>query len=320
MLGPLVLGSLAALGLPARHRKDKVPDEAIQTRRIALWQGGQRGHFHFDPHWDNTKDNAKLLHGASLDDFNTVDPHLRACMLKNSFSQFAEDLKLLPYLEKLHPGKPGTYVEIGAFQGVKLSNTIGLEHCAGWKGLLIEGNPGNCDALNTNMRYRPNSVQECMAVCDADNSTVSFTKSSTQVAGMVDTMSDSFKNRWHRHEQETVEVPCTRMTNLMSKHGYKDIDLLSLDVEGGEEFVLRASPISNFKIIIVETGGKDGNGGRSDAESSKKRETVVGLIKAAGFVEPTTGHLAEDNQIDLNEVFFRHDVDENFAKLESGAN
>ena len=39
--------------------------------------------------------------------------------------------------------RPGTFVEIGAFDGVNLSNTYMLERCYDWRGLLIEANPEN---------------------------------------------------------------------------------------------------------------------------------------------------------------------------------
>ena len=67
-------------------------------------------------------------------------------------SQFAEDLLLLPTLLRLVCGRPGTFVEAGAFNGYTYSNTAVLETCFGWSGLLVEANPANFRALAANAR------------------------------------------------------------------------------------------------------------------------------------------------------------------------
>ena len=44
----------------------------------------------------------------------------------------------------------GTYLELGAFDGKRESNTIFYDHCLGWKGLLIEGGPQSYKLLIKN--------------------------------------------------------------------------------------------------------------------------------------------------------------------------
>lgn len=72
---------------------------------------------------------------------------LAGCLLRESSSQFGEDLLLLPSLVEAAGGAPGSFVEIGALDGVTFSNTIALERCLGWRGLLVEGNPTNYQQL-----------------------------------------------------------------------------------------------------------------------------------------------------------------------------
>ena len=55
-------------------------------------------------------------------------------------------------------------VEIGALDGLLYSNTLMLEKCLGWRGLLIEGNPTNAAKLLRAGRL--NSVLETKAVCN----------------------------------------------------------------------------------------------------------------------------------------------------------
>ena len=66
------------------------------------------------------------------------------CVMKNQASQFCEDLLLLPLLlNRTGLRTPGTFVEAGAFDGLDSSNTLILERCFDWTGLLVEANPHN---------------------------------------------------------------------------------------------------------------------------------------------------------------------------------
>ena len=38
-------------------------------------------------------------------------------------------------------GLRGVFVELGAYDGITSSNTLVLEKCHGWRGVLIEGKP-----------------------------------------------------------------------------------------------------------------------------------------------------------------------------------
>ena len=54
-------------------------------------------------------------------------------------SQFGEDAWLHAHL--FHGKRGGFYLEMGALDGVKLSNTRWFHQAAGWRGLLIEACP-----------------------------------------------------------------------------------------------------------------------------------------------------------------------------------
>ena len=52
-----------------------------------------------------------------------MDAASLACVLKNSHSQWSEDKALLPALLKAAGNRPGTFVELGALDGVTYSNS-----------------------------------------------------------------------------------------------------------------------------------------------------------------------------------------------------
>ena len=55
----------------------------------------------------------------------------------------------------------GTFVEMGALEGFRFSNTYSFEKVLGWNGVLIEANPESCRALAVN---RPKTINLCTAL------------------------------------------------------------------------------------------------------------------------------------------------------------
>ena len=83
--------------------------------------------------------------GDQWSNVGTAPESFSACALGASLSQQLEDVLLLPTLMRAVGGlrKPGVFVELGALDGKKFSNTFMLERCFGWRGILIEANPIN---------------------------------------------------------------------------------------------------------------------------------------------------------------------------------
>ena len=65
----------------------------------------------------------------------------------------------------------GTFLEMGAVDGLQLTNTHFLESCLGWRGVLIEANP----SLELSLcRNRPRALSFNMGVCSPPNTTMPF--------------------------------------------------------------------------------------------------------------------------------------------------
>ena len=145
----------------------------------------------------------------------------------------------------------GVYVEIGAFEGKKWSNTWWLEKCLNWHGLLIEGDP-------TNHAKCEQSRGECIhsAVCEEEEGgTVTFV-SGGATAGMPDSFPEAFAKKFHPNlgKKQHFEVPCKPFRALLKEHNIGAIDVWSLDVENSEQIVLSthdwiANPVH---LLIIE--------------------------------------------------------------------
>ena len=184
--------------------------------------------------------------------------NLAACALHNSASQLGEDLVLLPTLIHIARGRPGTFVEIGAYTGNSLSNTLTLERCFNWTGLLIEGNPDNFQQLLQSGR-RGRKVHT--AICDAGGNGVRMTRGGGPTAGDMAAMSTAYVKTWGRANgaayNRTVDVPCNPMHSVMAGAGVRQADFLSLDVEGAEDVVIRTVRANRFKLVMAEADNYD---------------------------------------------------------------
>ena len=167
------------------------------------------------------------------------------CSLLNLHSQFGEDRKLLPTLLGATEGRPGTFVEIGAYTGVMFSNTIMLERCWNWTGALIEANPTNFVILRRALRPRARAIHS--AVCGMEGQTEVMAEgdaasgiATSQTVQAACTVLEGGNNKApvRRSCRGTVKVPCAPLSVIMARASLTTADFLSLDVEGAEADVL----------------------------------------------------------------------------------
>lgn len=221
------------------------------------------------------------------------------CARVTSKSTYREDLALLPtLLRNVDTHQPGSFVEIGALDGTTFSNTLALEKCFGWRGVLIEANPLNFARLETSNRT---SVKIRSAVCDreTDPPFVEFTVDGGPVAGQVGQLTRGHQRIWSRWNRAkgTVNVSCAPLQRILSLAGYNEdaeIDLLSLDVEGAEALVLSTIQYPIFKVAVVELDGTD----------TKKDELARMLLRARSL------YPAKHLRVANSEIFLRPDVEE----------
>ena len=171
-------------------------------------------------------------------------------------SQNQEDIALFVTFFCGHT-KPGTFVEIGALDGHLFSNSLFFEEYLGWKGVLIEGAPGNAKKL---MREgnRPASLRFPVAVCPPGQRYVEMLGSVGPVSADVTQAGAAFKRRWHLgREGATHRVECRPFGEILRTANATDVDFVSLDVEGAELKVLETMDWENVRVYVwlVELDG-----------------------------------------------------------------
>lgn len=182
----------------------------------------------------------------------------QACVARQSKSQWGEDKVLMTALLELQP-HGGTFVELGALDGISLSNTFALERCMNWTGLLIEGNRVNFEVLQRSGRARSSYAHS--AVCRGGRGTVTMTHGGGATAGQMGVLGANHFKLWHKmgvNAKHTDAVPCDTLQSLMEQNLHSShATLLSLDVEGAEDEVLASmgSALGDaFKMVLVEWG------------------------------------------------------------------
>lgn len=171
------------------------------------------------------------------------------------YSQNGQDF----LLSEIFMGKEdGFFVDVGCIDGRRFSNTLAFEE-KGWKGLCIEAHAGYIDLLRVN---RPGSTVVHCAVSDEDKDNVTFYANSR---GSLSTLDPSQQARWERDFPEYFTgfeeqiVKTRRLDSIFREYGVKDIDFMSLDIEGHEAAALRGLDLREYRptVLVIEAPEAD---------------------------------------------------------------
>ena len=204
------------------------------------------------------------------------------------YSQQGEDIYIYDnFINKTVPD--GTFIELGAVDGVIYSNTKFFEDKLKFSGILIE--PTN--QYIKLIQNRPH--------CKCYNIAVNYTNEKVKflgdfaTAGLVTTMDEKFKNIWHQDSSEYY-VDGEPISEIIKKSNMKYIDLFTIDVEGGELVVLETMDFSiPIYLICIEL----------DGHNIEKDDKCRKILIEQGFV--LKKRLAI-NEFWINENYFRKEL------------
>lgn len=189
-------------------------------------------------------------------------------MKRNYYSQYGQDF----FLAKLFKGKrKGTFVDIGAYDGVTFSNTYYLEKNLEWKGLCVEPNPTPFKKL----KAARNSIN---INCGIGTSTVplqflALTGAGEMLSGFTSTFDVSHYARIDAMEKvyqltkSTILIEVTPLADLLHRVNMRTVDYCNIDVEGGEMEVLKSIDFDSITIKLISV---ENNLGTKDAQAFLK--------------------------------------------------
>tara|TARA_R110002051_G_scaffold136036_1_gene208765 strand:- start:5426 stop:6187 length:762 start_codon:yes stop_codon:yes gene_type:complete len=154
----------------------------------------------------------------------------------------------------------GTFVDIGAYDGVTGSNSLFFERDRGWTGVLVE------PVAVQRAKAEQARTSPCMAYAVSDKKgTAAFmavTEGFTQMSGLVNTYDKTMLGRVRadkRHAEKVIKVPTRSLSQILIEAGIQNPDFVSLDIEGGELAALRKFPFDkhDVKIWSIENNSGD---------------------------------------------------------------
>lgn len=187
-------------------------------------------------------------------------------------------LAVTPYTSQAHTGQDkylhnkffknkrnGVFVEIGAHDGISLSNTYFFEKELNWTGVCFEPLVSPFEKLKKNRR--------CICINSCVSSIEGFVEflevddimafpghpeySHNMLSGMLHTYDPRHLERLLKVElakggsYKITKMPSRRFNNVMKENNIFHIDYLSIDTEGGELEILNSIDFDTFYIYVI---------------------------------------------------------------------
>lgn len=191
-------------------------------------------------------------------------------VIKSEFSrsraQLLQDIVVILVLDQK---RHGYFVEAGAADGLRHSNTWLLETDHGWSGILAEPNP----ASHASIRRSRQARLETRAVFSTSGNELDFlvADDDAEHSGLAGYADSALKRRSGRH----IKVSTVTLEQSLTEHAAPElIDYLSLDTEGSEMDVLRGIDLTRrrFNVMTIEHNMVEG-----------KREQIIEYLAPFGY-------------------------------------
>ena len=185
-------------------------------------------------------------------------------------------------LNQLNHKRNGYFLEIGAYDGIKYSNTYRLEKIYDWTGICVEPIP----KIYVNLVRSRNCICENCCVYHS-NGTVKFFQRGTKgrsASAIYDEESTEFIKSIMKNPAWLIDSPTMTLLSLLNKHNApKTIDYFSLDTEGSEYQILKDFDFDTYKFLTL-TVEHNCFGKNNDTRQITKRDNIRTLLTKNGYV------------------------------------
>lgn len=173
------------------------------------------------------------------------------------YSQSGQDKEMYKHFFKKYNG-PGFFIELGALDGVLISNSLFYEKILGWNGICIEPT----ERHYKNLLKQRNCHKFDDVIFDEEKDVIFYEATSCcdSLNGIKDLYDERHLKRIDReveqYNQDKKDIKeivkkARTMDSVLKEVGVKDIDFLSLDVEGAELNVLKSINWNDTKIKVI---------------------------------------------------------------------
>ncbi len=180
---------------------------------------------------------------------------------KNAHSQYGQDVFVNEHFFKNK--KNGIFVDIGASDGVLLSNTYFFEKSLEWAGICIEPRPDKFAELCKNRSCI--CVNGCIADQAGEQPFLFLEGYTGDLSGLVATYNQHHINRINNEliarggSHQLIKMPCYLLMDILKRCAINHIDYLSIDTEGSELSILRSINFNEVTIDIIDVENNYGD-------------------------------------------------------------
>lgn len=170
-------------------------------------------------------------------------------------SQSGQDKIIKNYFFK--DKKHGFFVEIGAFDGIMGSNCFHFEKFLNWEGIAFE--PSNTQFEKLKLNRKCHLINKAIATEEKEVEFLEVEEGYTQMSGILNEKYISEETIKKDPRSKTKKIIITTTTFDKNIPFDKEIDYLSIDIEGGEMELLDSIDFKkyNIKVISVENNSPE---------------------------------------------------------------
>jgi len=160
-----------------------------------------------------------------------------------SYSQLGQDLEVVKYYNQ------GYFIEIGASDGITLSNTYLLETKYNWTGICCEPIPSKFEQL---VKNRPHSKCYQEAVYNKSGMSVTFDVARSSLLSGISEHIDRHKHTVDKMKTVIQVQTITLMDVLEKANAPSFIEYMSLDTEGTELEILKPFDFDKYTFGLID--------------------------------------------------------------------
>lgn len=191
-----------------------------------------------------------------------------------SNSQLEQDLFVawtIDQANKLNLLQPKYFVEFGATNGYRLSNTFYLEKYLNWNGLLAE--PAHI--WHAELKTVRNCRIDLRCVYNKSGQQVIFKQTQDPELGTISTFENSDSHLNRRISGIYYEVETVSLLDLLEQHqAPHHIGYLSIDTEGSEYEIIKEFDFSAYRFSVITI----------EHNFTEKRELIYDLLSSKGYM------------------------------------
>lgn len=178
-----------------------------------------------------------------------------------------------------HNKTGGTFIDIGAHDGVTYSNSYFFEKYLNWNGICFEPLPDQFDKLK--------NARKCVCINAAVSDTEGFaefvraygtaTEHTEMLSGLKSTYAPEHFARLQTEIErdggkfEVVKVPVVKLNDVLKKNNITFVDYLSIDTEGHELPILESIDFNTYTICAITV------------ENNYDDDSILNFLTSKGF-------------------------------------